>query len=265
MKISSTQREANKKKILEAAVKLMAEKGFAQTSLREIAKQAGTPEPTIYKYYPSKEAILHYYFDVQTETLIGNLKKIKDFEKFSFQEQFHSVLDAMFDLFEPDRTFIQTAYQGVFRTNWIAAAEASEAAKARFLAIINGLLDAAIESGEIEELPFRDLVVEIFWEYSLAVTYYWLADVSPRYENTTQLIDKSLGLITSYLTSAILGKSYDLIKFLVREHLLSRINRPPPGHFPRPKAKGQIKQSNFLRTTDLPEGGRGDGKNKKKR
>ncbi len=45
-------------KILEAALKLFAERGYAGTSIREIAAAAGVKPATIYAHYPSKEHLL---------------------------------------------------------------------------------------------------------------------------------------------------------------------------------------------------------------
>ena len=47
--------------IFNAAVKLFAEKGFNETSMREIAEAAGVGKSTLYDYFPSKDEILIAY------------------------------------------------------------------------------------------------------------------------------------------------------------------------------------------------------------
>lgn len=44
--------------ILESAIKLFAEKGYANTSTNEIAKEAGVAEGTLFRYYKTKETLL---------------------------------------------------------------------------------------------------------------------------------------------------------------------------------------------------------------
>lgn len=51
-------REKRKALILDAALHLFAEKGFASTSISMIAKQAGISKGLIYNYFASKEALI---------------------------------------------------------------------------------------------------------------------------------------------------------------------------------------------------------------
>lgn len=50
-------KEARPGEILEAALDLFAEKGFAATKLAEVAKRAGVSKGTVYLYFESKEAL----------------------------------------------------------------------------------------------------------------------------------------------------------------------------------------------------------------
>jgi AcrR family transcriptional regulator len=50
-------KDARPQEILEAALKVFAEKGFAAARLEEIAQRAGVAKGTIYLYFPSKEAV----------------------------------------------------------------------------------------------------------------------------------------------------------------------------------------------------------------
>lgn len=50
--------DKTRKKILESTINLVAEKGYAATSTKEIAKNAGISEATIFKYYENKNNLL---------------------------------------------------------------------------------------------------------------------------------------------------------------------------------------------------------------
>jgi len=50
--------EARKTKILEAATKIFAEKGFQEATIAEIAKAAGTSDASVYEYFSTKENLL---------------------------------------------------------------------------------------------------------------------------------------------------------------------------------------------------------------
>src|SRR3954470_17369248 len=61
-------KEARPAELLEAALTLFVEKGFAATRSEEVAKAAGVSKGTLYLYFPSKEELLkaviqHYLAD----------------------------------------------------------------------------------------------------------------------------------------------------------------------------------------------------------
>ncbi len=51
--------------IFDAAVPLILEKGFGETSMREIAAAAGVGKSTLYDYFPTKEDVLVFIFEEQ--------------------------------------------------------------------------------------------------------------------------------------------------------------------------------------------------------
>ncbi len=54
--------------IISTAVKLFRERGYAKTSLSEIARQVGLDQSSLYYWFPSKEAILESIFDIGDPT-----------------------------------------------------------------------------------------------------------------------------------------------------------------------------------------------------
>jgi len=57
--------EDRKAAIVQAALPLFAQKGFSETTTKELAKAAGVSEPLIYRHFPSKEAL---YLEIQDFT-----------------------------------------------------------------------------------------------------------------------------------------------------------------------------------------------------
>ncbi|MFO7878167.1 MAG: helix-turn-helix domain-containing protein [Desulfovermiculus sp.] len=56
--LKQSEREYRRELILDAAVKLFADKPFASVGMRDIARQAGISAASIYRYFPSRDAIL---------------------------------------------------------------------------------------------------------------------------------------------------------------------------------------------------------------
>lgn len=61
--------------ILRAAIKTFAEKGFFNSKVADIAKEAGVADGTVYLYFKNKDDILHSVFDRAMEEFIEEGKK----------------------------------------------------------------------------------------------------------------------------------------------------------------------------------------------
>ncbi|MGH3144483.1 MAG: TetR/AcrR family transcriptional regulator [Rubrobacter sp.] len=68
---------ARREQIVEAAVRVFAEKGFRRATTREVAREAGVSEGTIYNYFEDKDAILMAILDRMNETE----RRVEDFEE----------------------------------------------------------------------------------------------------------------------------------------------------------------------------------------
>ncbi len=65
-----------RKEIFDASVHLFLEKGFNETSMREIAVAAGIGKSTLYDYYKSKDEILVSYFANEIVVITARAKEI---------------------------------------------------------------------------------------------------------------------------------------------------------------------------------------------
>ena len=63
MKFLKNQRKIRKAQIIEAAGLVFSQKGFARTTIAEVAMQAGIGKGTIYEYFKSKEDLYFAVFD----------------------------------------------------------------------------------------------------------------------------------------------------------------------------------------------------------
>jgi AcrR family transcriptional regulator len=68
---------ARREQILEAATRVFAEKGFRRATTREVAREAGVSEGTIYNYFEDKDALLMAIMDGLNETE----RRAEDFEE----------------------------------------------------------------------------------------------------------------------------------------------------------------------------------------
>ncbi len=74
------------KKILKAAVKVFAEKGFYNARVSEIAKEADVADGTIYLYFKNKDDILISLFEEEFGQIVENMRQELEKEKNPLQK-----------------------------------------------------------------------------------------------------------------------------------------------------------------------------------
>ncbi len=80
---------ARREQILEAAIRVFADKGFRRATTREVAREAGVSEGTIYNYFEDKDELLIAIMDVLNETE----RRAEDFEE-GLATDFGSLVEA---------------------------------------------------------------------------------------------------------------------------------------------------------------------------
>lgn len=74
------------KKILKAAVKIFAEKGFYNARVSEIAKEADVADGTIYLYFKNKDDLLISLFEEEFGQIVENMRKELEKERDPLQK-----------------------------------------------------------------------------------------------------------------------------------------------------------------------------------
>jgi AcrR family transcriptional regulator len=96
-------RQATRTAIVEAAMTCFAQNGYAHTSIRQIAAQAGVSTGLMYHYFESKEALLEAVFENCMAILSGVL--VDAYRQAEPGQRISSLLRAMFAMLEEDRDF----------------------------------------------------------------------------------------------------------------------------------------------------------------
>lgn len=78
MKTSVPSRPSRADEILAGAVELFNRKGFHQTTIDDVGAAVGLTGPALYRYYPSKAALLVAVFDSAIEVLLERVGGLKD-------------------------------------------------------------------------------------------------------------------------------------------------------------------------------------------
>ncbi len=189
--------EDTRRKIYESALKLFREKGFEQTTMRDIAAKADVALGAAYYYFASKDAIvLAFYQEMQEvshqsilEALAGR-RKLKD--------RIRYVLEKRMELLAPNRKFCDALFKHAPDTKDPLSPFSAETRPIRERAIEH--LRAALDGGDVKvPADLKAHLPQLLWLYQMAIILFWLYDRSPHQERTQKLMDKSLGLLINLL------------------------------------------------------------------
>jgi TetR/AcrR family fatty acid metabolism transcriptional regulator len=100
---SSTPAADKRERILRAAVKVFARKGFYAARVSEIAKAAGVADGTIYLYFENKDDVLVSLFDDRLTRLIAVLEREVATEGLGFEQRFRRVVELQLGLLDGQR------------------------------------------------------------------------------------------------------------------------------------------------------------------
>jgi AcrR family transcriptional regulator len=97
-KVADVTESTVKQRLLQAALDLFTERGYAATSVREIVDAAGVTKPVLYYYFKNKEDI---YLELFREPFVHFSKVLEDAynEKGSVRERIVRLFDLIFELF----------------------------------------------------------------------------------------------------------------------------------------------------------------------
>jgi AcrR family transcriptional regulator len=189
--------EDTRKRIYEQALQLFREKGFEQTTMRDIAAKAGVALGAAYYYFSGKEAIvLAFYHEMQEtshdeilEAMTGH-KKLKD--------RIRVIVERRLEILAPNRKFCDALFRHAPDTTDPLSPFSAETRPIRDRALEH--LEAAVAGGDIKvPADLRPRLPYLLWLYQMAVILFWLYDRSPQQQRTQTLIEKSLGLLVNLL------------------------------------------------------------------
>ena len=102
MSLREKKKIETKNKIFEVSGRLFKEKGFENTTIDEVTKEAGIAKGTFFNYFPTKEALL-LYFGEQKEALIYGLVENESMKHLPIKEKVKNILVFVAESCEKDK------------------------------------------------------------------------------------------------------------------------------------------------------------------
>ena len=97
----------NKKElIINAAIKLFAQKGFYSATVADVAKEAGVADGTIYLYFKNKDDLLISLFETKMEEILKRFSSLLDTVQ-PADEKLRQFIHLYFEMIEEDRNLAE--------------------------------------------------------------------------------------------------------------------------------------------------------------
>jgi len=205
---ATPQGEETRRTLYRVAIGLFAARGYEETTLREIAAAAGVSPGLLYRYFPSKRAVVLALYDELSREFEERARRLPAGR---WRDRFVAALETSLEVLRPHRgtlvalvpTLVGGRDESLFAP---ATAFSRERVQGAFVAAVTGAADAP--RGADAEALGRALDLA-----HLAVLLFWLLDRSAGQGATERLV----GVIRRVLPSAAAAFRLRLVRGFVRQ------------------------------------------------
>lgn len=167
---------ATKERLFREALNLFREKGFAATTVDEVAAAAEVSKGTFFNYFPTKEAVLSYLGERQTAQTADSLREVVQHPGLSARDKFRRVLHILAENLQADRELTRVA---VFEAMKLPNVLAGDLYRPLFRNLLSALAAEAQKSGEIRREVSPDLAAAAISGIYFQQVFEWCAAEKP--------------------------------------------------------------------------------------
>lgn len=174
---------AARERLYGIAIRLMAKQGYEATTLRDVAKEAGVSVGLLYRYFPSKRAVIIALYD---ELSADYARQALDMPRGRWRDRFIFALKTSLQVLEPHRVALRALIpvlvgdpeEGVF-------AESAAFSRLRVQRVFE---EAVVGSTDAPAHPLAESIGRLLYLVHLAVLLWWLLDKSSKQRATAALV-----------------------------------------------------------------------------
>ena len=202
--------EQTRQKLVDVALRRFREDGYAATTMRRIAQEAGVSLGNAYYYFASKDELVHeLYLRVQRDHRDRAAPRLVPGGPLAdnLRTALHTGLDVMGPYHSFGGTFLQVALPpGSSASPFSAESGAAREMAVGLMAEVVALSRGRVPAGLREQLP------TLLWLAYLGVTLHWVTDPSPDQGRTRRLVDRLAPLLARLVRLARLPGARGLVE-----------------------------------------------------
>ncbi|HVT05693.1 MAG TPA: TetR family transcriptional regulator [Thermoanaerobaculia bacterium] len=210
---TTTKAEETRERIVDAALTLFHDKGFDETTMRDISAAAGVATGAAYYYFRSKEELVMAFYARTAEearTLLPPaIERSKDLRK-----RLRAVIDVKFEQFAEHRRLLVALVRIGIDPHHPLSPFGQETQPMRDESIDSFRVAIEESTTKVPKDLHYDLP-RLLWMVQMGLILFWMFDQSPDQRRTRLLVDGSLDLIVRLIQIASLPLMGPLRKRLV--------------------------------------------------
>jgi AcrR family transcriptional regulator len=195
--MATAKAEETRNRILDGALRLFRERGFEETTMRDVAAEAGVATGAAYYYYRSKQdLVLAFYLRTDEESREAFTNAIRSSKE--LKKRLRGIIDAKFEQFAEHRGLLTTLLKtGVDPRDPLSpfgeeTRQVREDSIAWYARALDGS-DVSVSKDLAAHLP------RLLWMYHMGLIYHWIVDPSPGQRRTERITDATLELVVQLL------------------------------------------------------------------
>ena len=199
MRVTAQKKQETRRQILEATSNLLQEKGFDQTTTRDIAAAARVAAGTVFNYFASKEALVVALvaeaLDDAAEAFETRLRGDE-----SLDEALFAHVAVGLRHLAPHRPYVGRVLE--VASSPLATSGAcpqAEQIRAEHLEAVGRLIGT---HGGKNAASVSFVTMHLYWTLYLGVLAFWSSDESPRQEDTLVVLDQAMRMFAASLADA---------------------------------------------------------------
>ena len=188
----SPQGAAARDRLYETAIRMISERGYDATTLRDIAKDARVSVGLLYRYFPSKQAVITALYEQLSRDFSREAAAMKSGR---WRDRFLFALGTSLRVLQPHRTTLRALIpvligdpdDGVF-------AESTAFSRVRVQRVFEDAVAGAVDS---PKAPIAGALGRLLYLVHLAMLLWWLLDKTPKQRATDALVALTEQLLPS--------------------------------------------------------------------
>ncbi len=183
---------ATRERLYATALRLIAARGYEATTLRDIAKDANVSVGLLYRYFPSKQAVVIALYD---ELSTGYARQAAEMPAGRWRDRFIFALNTSLHVLEPHQMALRALTpvlvgdpeEGIFATSTAFSR----------LRVQHVFETAVTDATDAPKQPLAEALGRLLYLVHLAVLLWWLLDKSSNQRATASLVSLTQQLLPS--------------------------------------------------------------------